>query len=68
MERVSVISSNLVSVGYDPETMTLEVEFNNGLYQYYDVPQYIYEELMSADSLGSYLYRNIRNTFNYAQI
>ncbi|WP_140132871.1 KTSC domain-containing protein, partial [Vibrio parahaemolyticus] len=51
MERIAVSSSNLVSVGYDEGTMTLEVEFNNGIYQYYDVPLYIYEELMGAASL-----------------
>lgn len=68
MERIAVSSSNLVSVGYDEVTMTLEVEFNNGIYQYYDVPLYIYEELMGYASLGSYFHRNIKNSFNFAQV
>lgn len=68
MERVAVSSSNLVSVGYDAESMTLEVEFKNGIYQYYDVPEYIYDELMSAASVGSYLHHNVKSTFSYAEI
>ena len=68
MERISVDSSNLVSVGYDEESSILEVEFNNGIYQYYDVPLDVYEDLMNSDSKGSYLFRNIKNTFSYEQI
>ncbi|WP_432454536.1 KTSC domain-containing protein [Agarivorans sp. QJM3NY_29] len=48
--------------------MTLEVEFHNGVYQYFDVPQYIYDELMSASSAGSYLHHNIKNTYSCTQI
>jgi hypothetical protein len=68
MERISVSSSNLVSVGYDEDSSTLEVEFNSGTYQYYDVPLYIYEELMAAGSLGSYLHQNVKNTYSYSQV
>ncbi len=68
MERVSVSSSNLVSVGYDAETMILEVEFNSGIYQYFDVPEYIYDELMTASSLGSYIHQNIKNFYSYTRI
>ena len=40
MERQHVNSSNLESVGYDPTTQTLEIEFlNGGLYQYSGVPE-----------------------------
>jgi hypothetical protein len=68
MERQSVSSSNLVSVGYDVESYTLEVEFNSGIYQYYNVPEHIYEDLMSAASLGSYLHHYIKNNFDCARV
>jgi len=68
MERISVSSSNLVSVGYDEDSSTLEVEFNSGTYQYYDVPLYVYEELISAGSVGSYLHQNVKNTYSYSQV
>ena len=55
MERTDVVSSNLASVGYDPSSMTLEIEFKkSGVYQYFNVPEDIYEELMNADSHGEY--------------
>lgn len=56
MERQYVTSSNILSIGYDPDNMILEVEFTTGaVYQYYDVPQSIYDGLMAADSHGTFL-------------
>ena len=66
MERQSVSSSNLASVGYDADNEILEVEFNNGgVYQYFDVPAEIYEDLMNAPSHGQYFSANIRNDYEY---
>ena len=56
MERKYVTSSNIASIGYDAEQIILEVEFNYGsIYQYFDVPESVYEGLMTADSHGKYL-------------
>lgn len=64
MERASVSSSNLVSVGYDPESETLEVEFaKSGVYQYYNVPIFMHERLMLADSVGTFFNAEIRNAY-----
>lgn len=61
MERKSVSSSNLRSVGYDAETRTLEIEFHDGgVYQYSNVPESIYNGLMSAGSKGSYFDSHIK--------
>lgn len=68
MERMAVSSSNLLSVGYEIETMILEIEFNSGLYQYYDVPEYIYQELINSSSLGHYFNHNIKNNFSFSAI
>lgn len=69
MKRQSVESSNLASVGYDAENETLEVEFKHGgVYQYFDVPLHVYEELMDADSHGVYFSANIRNDYNYQKV
>lgn len=70
MERQYVSSSNIVSIGFDPDNMILEVEFLNGaVYQYYDVPQSIYDGLMAADSHGKYLAAYIKKGgYRYAQI
>lgn len=69
MERTFVSSSNLNSVGYDEETITLEVEFKDGsLYQYFDVPVTVYQELMGAGSVGQYFAQNIRNSYRYSRL
>jgi hypothetical protein len=69
MDRVPVSSSSLLSVGYDAETETLEIEFNSGgVYQYYNVPQVIYDGLMQAGSCGQYFYANIRYAFPCAKL
>ena len=50
--------------------MTLEVEFKTGaVYQYYDVPQSMYDGLMSADSHGRYLDAYIKKGgYRYSQV
>ncbi|HWA89798.1 MAG TPA: KTSC domain-containing protein [Rhizomicrobium sp.] len=69
MERQSVSSSNLASVGYDPGSETLEVEFNNGrVYQYYNVPQFMYDRLMEAGSMGKFFNAEIKNAYAGSQI
>jgi len=69
MERMPVQSSNLASVGYDPSTQILEIEFlQGGIYQYYGVPNWIYSGLMSAPSKGSYFAQHIRNAYTYTKV
>ena len=55
MDRTLVRSTDIVSVGYDSSVTVLEVEFKRGsIYQYVNVPENVFKELMSADSIGSY--------------
>lgn len=69
MLKHSVASSNLASVGYNRETETLEVEFLNGsVYQYYDVPENMYDELMMAGSKGQFLHAYIKNAYPYSRV
>lgn len=57
MNRTPVRSSNISSVGYDPASRTLEVEFNSGgVYQYSGVPETIYQGFTRAASKGSYFH------------
>ncbi len=69
MERYSVASSNISSIGYDADTDTLEVEFLSGaIYQYYNVPQNIYDQLMQAGSKGRFLNTYIKNAYPYSRV
>ena len=64
MDRQPVSSSNIRSVGYEPETRILEVEFHGGRsYQYSGVPEGVYRGLMLADSKGSYFHKHIRERY-----
>ncbi len=69
MQRQSVSSSNLASIGYDPNAQVLEIEFLNGsLYHYFGVPQGLYDQLMAAGSHGSFFSQNIRNNFQFERL
>jgi hypothetical protein len=69
MQRQSVTSNHLRSVGYDPSTKTLEVEFKNGrIYQYAKVPTEEFDALMTSESHHEYLNDNIKSTFSYREI
>lgn len=64
-----VNSSNLDSVDYNHLTETLTIQFLSGhVYEYYNVPKFIYEGLMSAPSKGKYHHRYIKNSYNYHRI
>lgn len=69
MDRLPVVSSNVAEVGYDPATMTLEVAFHSGsVYQYFDVPESLYQEMLHAESVGRFLHEQIKNSYRYAKI
>lgn len=69
MERIAVNSSNIASVGYDPNSQTLEIEFiNGGTYQYSGVPEGIYEGMMGADSKGKYFHANINKKYPFSKL
>lgn len=69
MNRQSVASSHLRSVGYDAASQTLEIEFNDGgIYQYYGVPQGICQGLLGAASKGSYLAAHIKGRYRYRRV
>jgi len=67
MNRVPVSSSNIKSIGYD--NGTLEIEFNAGaVYQYSDVDVITFNNLMEADSVGSFFTQNIKHNFQSKKI
>jgi len=64
MQRELVHSSNINSIGY--ENGILEVEFNKGdIYQYYGVPEEVFENLFKSESIGSYVSKYIKKQFAY---
>ena len=69
MNRTPVSSSHLSSVGYDQNTLTLEIQFKDGsVYQYFDVPEMVHQQLMQADSKGTFLQASIKNNYRYTKL
>jgi hypothetical protein len=69
MDRAAVGSSNISEIGYDQMSETLEVMFNNGsVYQYYNVGQALFDELMKAPSKGQFLNVYIKNAYPYSRV
>jgi len=69
MDRVPVTSSMVRSIGYEEASQTLEVEFNSGLvYQYYNVPGSIHEQLLAAESMGKFINFQIKPHFPCSRV
>jgi hypothetical protein len=69
MNMIQVASSNIAAIGYDEASSTLQVEFNNGtVYQYFDIPEYLFEGIRDADSVGGYLAAQIKGNYRYSKV
>ena len=68
MDRETVASSTVLSIGYEPSSSTLEVEFKNGVYQYYNVPEPIYQQLMASDSKGKFMHAYIKPAYPCSRV
>lgn len=69
MTRDSVNASILQSVGYNEQYETLGVEFQNGaVYQYYNCPKPIYDELMNSASKDQFFNLRIRDRLPYSRV
>jgi hypothetical protein len=57
MKRIPDDSSTITSMGYDADSLQLEIEFRQtgDVYLYFDVPAEEYRDFMAADSKGTYL-------------
>ncbi len=68
-DRVAVQSRSLASLAYDHNQAILQIEFRDGtVYQYFHVPRQTYQDLLQADSKGTYFNRHIRSIFRHARL
>jgi hypothetical protein len=66
VETHDVDSSVIDALGY---SRVLEIRFDSGrIYQYYDVPEDIYEGMLAAASKGRYFNSHIRDKFPYQEV
>ena len=61
LPRVAVESTALAGMAYDSQRNLLEVAFRDGsVYQYSAVTAQVYQDLLRAESKGTYFNREIR--------
>jgi hypothetical protein len=66
MKKQEVESSVIGAVGY---TRVLEIEFESGrIYQYFDVPEEVFEGMLSSDSKGRYFNTHVRGKYDFQEI
>lgn len=60
-------SSQIAAHGYDADTQTLGVKFNNSpsAYHYFDVAPEVYAAMLAAESVGKFFGSTIRHKFPY---
>lgn len=64
-----VESSNIRQVGYNRKAKQMRIQFTNGgLFQYKEVPNEVFDEMMASKSVGSYFSKNIRNIYSCVKL
>ncbi|MDG5472078.1 KTSC domain-containing protein [Jeotgalibacillus sp. ET6] len=68
MEMRPVKSSLITAVGYDQFNEILRIQFRTGTFDYYRVPKYIFEHLMSSFSKSRYYASYIKDSYTYLKV
>ena len=62
-------SSNVLEVGHDPDTSTMEVLFKGGsVYQYHGVDVDKHAAMLKADSVGKFFHANVKNAHKFTKV
>ena len=67
MNTIQTNSSMLKSIGYDEQTEVLVITFKRDgrTFKYFDVPTYVYNDLVNAESKGNFFLENIKDVYEY---
>ena len=69
MNRITVESRIVATVGYDDPSSTMELEFvDGGVYRYFVVPRSVFDDLLAADSIGRFFHEYIRGVYPFERI
>ena len=61
-------SSTVQRFGYDAETQTLRVEFQNGTYAYSGITEEIFNEMKAASSKGKFVAQNLKGIYQATKV
>lgn len=69
-ELTPVSSSQIAKVGYNVETATLTIQFKRkgSVYEYSEVPEIIYANMLNASSVGKYFHEHVKGKYVYRQL
>lgn len=69
VHRQRLDSSTIAAAGYDRDTAVLEIEFTSGdVYEYFLVPNSIFEGLLRATSKGRFFGDHLRDRYRFRKI
>lgn len=68
MTYVGNKSSNVESVGWLNESLYVKFQHNTTLYRYDGVERKVYEEALSAPSIGKYLVANVKDKYKVTKV
>ena len=67
MEMVPVVSSQVAAIGF--ENGVLRVQFSSGAeYEYTGVPESVFNEMKSAESVGRYFGANVKAKYPFSRV
>jgi hypothetical protein len=62
-------SSNTREISFNAADNTMDVTFRNGgHYRYFDVPADVYQNAIAAESIGSFMAKQIKGKYRYAHV
>ena len=69
MDFTPVKSRMILGVRYNDKTYELDVVFRTGdKYRYKNVPQFVFEGLLKAESHGQYMHKKVLGRFKYERL
>ena len=69
MERKNIESSMILSIGFESDSSTLEIEFKSRvIWQYYDFPESLWYEFDGSESQGKFFHREIKGQYSESQV
>lgn len=64
---MEIKSSNIKRVDWKDRVLTVEFR-QGGKYEYYDVPESVYEGMINAQSAGKFFHTMIKDIYNYKKV
>ena len=66
MKMISVNSSAIAAIGYNPVSRNMKIKFRNNhiTYDYCNVPEELFQEFLDSISKGTFYDQNIKDKYN----